>query len=112
MKQLLFLLLLFFFTQAAMAGGGKEAYRNYFLGSYYFSEGNYGRAENHLRKAYQLHPIKYNFALAYALSFKFHPQASSTGQLLKHVAFIIHGWPRLLEEWVANAFEICGGQCS
>ena len=68
MQRLLFLLLFFLFTHAAMAGGGKEAYRNYFLGSYYFAEGDYGRAENHLRRAYQLHPNQYNFALAYALS--------------------------------------------
>ena len=68
MQRLLFLLLFFLFTHDAMAGGGKEAYRNYFLGSYYFAEGEYGRAESHLRRAYQLHPHQYNFALAYALS--------------------------------------------
>ena len=53
---------------ASYLGGGKEAYRNYFLGSYYFAEGDFGRAENHLRRAYQLHPKQFNFALAYALS--------------------------------------------
>lgn len=69
MKRLLLVFTyLFIFTAVLLAGGGKEAYRNYFLGSYYFAEGDYGRAENHLRKAYQLHPKQYNFALAYALS--------------------------------------------
>ena len=34
-----------------------------------------------------------------------------TGQLLNHVAFTICGWLMLLKVWVANAFEIYGGQC-
>jgi len=51
-----------------LAGGGKEAFRNYYLGSYYFAEGVYGRAANHLEKAYRLDPEQYQFALAYALS--------------------------------------------
>lgn len=68
MKRLLSFTLFTLYAWLLLAGGGKEAYRNYFLGSYYFAEGNFGRAENHLRKAYQLHPRQYNFALAYALS--------------------------------------------
>jgi hypothetical protein len=67
-KYCLTIFLLIITVSLLLAGGGKEAYRNYFLGSYYFAEGNYGRAESHLRKAYQLHPNQYNFALAYALS--------------------------------------------
>lgn len=67
-RQQLLLTFCLLYTGILLAGGGKEAYRNYFLGSYYFAEGNYGRAENHLRKAYQLHPKQHNFALAYALS--------------------------------------------
>lgn len=30
--------------------------------------------------------------------------ATNTGQLLKHVAVMICGWPMLLHAWVANAF--------
>ena len=33
------------------------------------------------------------------------------GQVLKHVAFIICGWPMLFKEWVAHAFKTRGGQC-
>ena len=61
-------LLVFALCSSMFLGGGKEAYRNYFLGSYYFAEGNFGQAEGHLRRAYQLHPEQFNFALAYALS--------------------------------------------
>lgn len=63
--------LLFFYliiSLQLLAGGGKEAFRNYYLGSYYFAEGVYGRAANHLEKAYNLDPQQYQFALAYALS--------------------------------------------
>lgn len=49
------------------AGGGKAAYRNYFLGSHYYVEGEYLRAENHLQRAYQADPQQFNFVLAYAL---------------------------------------------
>ncbi|MCB0635693.1 MAG: VWA domain-containing protein [Lewinella sp.] len=54
-------------TLVLWAGGGREAYRNYFLGSYYFNEGAYLRAENHLQRAYQADPDEFNFTLAYAL---------------------------------------------
>jgi len=47
--------------------GSKEAYRNYFVGSYYYKEGAYLRAEDHLRRAYRLEPEQFTFALAYAL---------------------------------------------
>ncbi len=60
--------LLLLLSATASLGGGKEAYRNYFLGSYYFSEGSFSRAENHLQRAYQLKPEEFNFALAYALA--------------------------------------------
>lgn len=66
------ILLFLSFTSLLLAtstvGGGKEAFRNYFLGSYYFAEQSYGRAESHLRRAYQLKPQQYHFALAYALA--------------------------------------------
>lgn len=65
------ILLIFFclvISTQLQAGGGKEAFRNYYLGSYYFAEGVYSRAANHLEKAYRLDPQQYQFALAYALS--------------------------------------------
>ena len=60
-------LLLIFFT-VLQAGGGKAAYRNYYLGNYYFAEGQYNRALRHLDKAYQLNPDDFNFAIALALA--------------------------------------------
>lgn len=66
-KSIIIVLLLLFQSVVLLAGGGKEAFRNYFMGSHYFAEGQFNRAENHLRRAYQLHPQQYNFALAYAL---------------------------------------------
>ncbi|MEL7220446.1 MAG: tetratricopeptide repeat protein, partial [Bacteroidota bacterium] len=66
-KNIIILFLLLFQSIILIAGGGKEAFRNYFMGSHYFAEGQFNRAENHLRRAYQLHPQQYNFALAYAL---------------------------------------------
>jgi hypothetical protein len=47
--------------------GSKEAYRNYFIGSYHYNEGAYLRAEDHLRRAYRMEPGQFTFALAYAL---------------------------------------------
>lgn len=55
-------------SSVLFAGGGKEAFRNYFLGSYYFAEGVYSKAANHLQKAYQMDPEQYQFGLAYALA--------------------------------------------
>lgn len=52
---------------ALYGGGGKSAYKNYFLGSYYFAEGQYDKAENYLRKAYEAQPDEYNFTVAFAL---------------------------------------------
>ncbi len=49
-------------------GGEREAYRNYFVGAYYFNEGNTGPATRHFKKAYEAAPGEFNFALAYALS--------------------------------------------
>jgi hypothetical protein len=66
-KSILTSFLLFFLIHAMLAGGGKEAFRNYFIGSHYFAEGQFARAESHLRRAYTLNPEQYNFALAYAL---------------------------------------------
>jgi hypothetical protein len=42
---------------------------------------------------------------------RYHNGHKITMQLLKHVAFIICGWPMFLKEWVANAFKICAAQC-
>ena len=81
---LIFLVLLIVLASAAAVGGGKEAYRNYFLGSYYFSEGSFGRAENHLRRAYQLHPKQFNFALAYALSLGQRGRTDAALEVLGH----------------------------
>lgn len=69
MQKKVYLLMIVFSTllNGLWAGGGKEAYRNYFLGSYYFAEGAYLRSENHLRRAYQMDPEEFNFALAYSL---------------------------------------------
>ncbi|PHI19640.1 hypothetical protein CEQ90_12275 [Lewinellaceae bacterium SD302] len=50
-----------------VADGGKAAYRNYFLGNYYFREAQIPRATGYFRKAYQAGPDRTNFALAYAL---------------------------------------------
>lgn len=67
-RTLLFLLLTPLLLATSLGGGGKEAFRNYFLGSYHFAEQSYGRAEGHLRRAYQLKPQQYHFALAYAMA--------------------------------------------
>lgn len=66
-KNLVFLFVFLFLFTSLFAGGGKEAFRNYFLGSYYFAEGQTDKAEGHLRRAYQMDSKQYNFALAYAL---------------------------------------------
>ncbi|MEL6831926.1 MAG: VWA domain-containing protein [Bacteroidota bacterium] len=85
MKQSLILLVLGLLLGSAISfGGGKEAYRNYFLGSYYFAEGDFGRAENHLRRAYQLHPQQFNFALAYALSLGQREKTDAALEVLGH----------------------------
>ncbi len=53
--------------QIGWAGGGKAAYRNYYLGNYYFAEGDYARSLRHLEKAYELNPGDFNFAISLAL---------------------------------------------
>ncbi len=49
-------------------GGEREAYRNYYVGAYYFNEGDTGAATRHFKRAYEAVPDEFNFALAYALS--------------------------------------------
>ncbi len=73
MQRLIFLLvatlaLLSFAQPSPAVVGGKAAYQNYVLGSYYFSEGDYNRSVNYLRRAYEAEPEEYNFALALALA--------------------------------------------
>lgn len=49
-------------------GGKKEAYRNYYVGTFYFQEGQLGSAVRSFRRAYSAVPDEYNFALALALA--------------------------------------------
>lgn len=63
-----FILMISICTTVVLWAGGKEAYRNYFLGSYYYAEAQYIRAENHLQRAFKMEPEQYVFALAYALA--------------------------------------------
>lgn len=48
--------------------GKKEAYRNYYVGTFYFQEGELGSAVRSFRRAYHAVPDEYNFALALALA--------------------------------------------
>lgn len=50
------------------AGGEKEAYRNYYVGTFYFQEGELSSAVRNFRRAYAAVPDEYNFALALALA--------------------------------------------
>ncbi len=45
-------------------GSAKAAYRHHFKGTVNFAEGQYGRAEDHFRKAYAILPDNYTFALS------------------------------------------------
>ncbi len=72
MKYLLLFLGLFLFPAPGPEGLGqaariKAAYRNYYEGLLYYSEGQFGRAENHLQRAHQIVPGNFNFSLALAL---------------------------------------------
>ncbi len=62
------ILLVMLLSTGAWAGGGKAAYRHYVIGSFHFSEGNYDRALNHLKRAHALAPEEYSFNLALALA--------------------------------------------
>lgn len=53
---------------APPAGKKKEAYRNYYVGTFYFKEGQVGNAVRNFRRAYSAVPDEYNFALALALA--------------------------------------------
>lgn len=48
--------------------GKKEAYRNYYVGTFYFQEDQMGSAVRSFRRAYNAVPDEYNFALALALA--------------------------------------------
>lgn len=67
-RLLLLALALSFVLSAARAGGGKAAYRNYYLGCYYFTEADYQRAHNHLDRAWHLNPEQYVFSIALAIA--------------------------------------------
>ncbi len=66
---------LFFFLAAlsclslssSTGGGTKSAYRNYYLGNYYFTEGVLPKALSHFRQAHTSLPNQPTFGLAYAL---------------------------------------------
>jgi hypothetical protein len=60
--------LLMFWPGDLPAGGGKAAYRNYYLGCYYFAEANYQRAHNHLNRAWRLNQEQYVFTIALAIA--------------------------------------------
>lgn len=49
-------------------GGKKAAYRNYYVGTFYFQEENWGGAVRNFRRAYNAVPEEFNFALALALA--------------------------------------------
>lgn len=52
---------------APLGGKAKAAYRNYYLGNFYFGEGQVNRARNNFRQAYSAFPEQPTFGLAYAL---------------------------------------------
>jgi tetratricopeptide (TPR) repeat protein len=117
MKRHLFALMIVVVSCTSLwAGGGKEAFRNYFLGSYYFSEGAYQQAENHLRRAYQLDPGQYNFALAYALVLGQLKKTNEAESLLgKSKALLTPRHPDYLHQsclqyFVAGMINIYGGR--
>lgn len=68
LRFLLLCAVLAWWAMPLQAGGGKAAYQNYFLGSYYFAEGDYSRAVTYLRRAYEAEPEEYNFILALSLA--------------------------------------------
>ncbi|MEM9835336.1 MAG: VWA domain-containing protein [Bacteroidota bacterium] len=57
-----------FAFDTSASGRGKAAYRNYYLGNYYFSEGLAKKAEPYFRRAFDAVPQQLTFALGYALS--------------------------------------------
>lgn len=56
------------FTNDSGGGSGKAAYRNYFMGNYYYNEAQPKKALGYFRKAYQAASDRVVFAMAYALS--------------------------------------------
>lgn len=60
--------LLFSVSFTPAVAGKKEAYRNYYVGTFYFQEGQLGSAVRSFRRAYAAVPDEYNFALALALA--------------------------------------------
>lgn len=78
------LIVLLLAATIVQAGGGKAAYKNYVEGSFYFSEGQYGRALNHLRRARQLAPDVYVFNLALALALGKTGEYEEGQQILLH----------------------------
>lgn len=69
---------------AAVSGGVKAAYRNYFLGNYYFNESQPQKAVGYFRKAYRAAPDRINFALALALTLTESGKAAEATALLAH----------------------------
>lgn len=70
----------------APQGKGKAAYRNYFLGNYYYQEGKIKKAAQHFRQAYQAIPVQTSFALAYALSTSINGNSNEGLQVLAAAA--------------------------
>ncbi len=50
-----------------LEGDRKGAYKHYYKGNYYYSEGRFDKAVHHFSQAYDALPNEFNFALAYAV---------------------------------------------
>ncbi|MBK8705498.1 MAG: tetratricopeptide repeat protein [Saprospiraceae bacterium] len=63
--------------------GRKGAYKHYYKGNYYYSEGRFDKAVYHFSQAYDAIPTEFNFALAYAVGLGRVGKTSDSQALLK-----------------------------
>ncbi|MBL7792857.1 MAG: VWA domain-containing protein [Saprospiraceae bacterium] len=66
-----------------LEGGRKGAYKHYYKGNYYYSEGRFDKAVYHFSQAYDAIPTEFNFALAYAVGLGRVGKTSDSQALLK-----------------------------
>lgn len=71
---------------SGVGSSAKMAYRNYYLGNYYFTEGLLPKARAHFRQAYTAIPSQPTFGIAYALSLGESGEAEKGLALLESVS--------------------------
>lgn len=88
--------------------GKKEAYRNYYVGTFYFNEGEVGNAVRNFRRAYSAVPDEYNFALALALALGRTGQADEALTVLQQGAVYLEATDPDLQKKIALRHFVTG----